>query len=165
MIVDRLRRQPPFVWTVLAIGALLFALYAIAVTALVQAGGSERVSGWSVTAGRQHEMRVTHVEGDGPAAGKLVVGDVIQSVNGRPSLVRGLGWVLFMDLHAGDTYSVRVARGSSIIDYSLMMTARPNLQKLWLVQVPLLIIALVFSATGLGVGLIAVRDRVARLYA
>ena len=45
------------------------------------------------------------------------------------------------------------------------MTARPNLQKLWLVQVPLLIIALVFAATGLGVGLIAANDRVARLYA
>ena len=45
MIADRLRRQPPFVWAVLAIGALLFALYAVAVNALVQAGGSERVSG------------------------------------------------------------------------------------------------------------------------
>jgi hypothetical protein len=65
----------------------------------------------------------------------------------------------------GDTYNVRVARGSSLIDYSLVMTARPNWQKLWLVQVPLLIISWVFSATGLGVGLIAARDRVARLYA
>ena len=37
--------------------------------------------------------------------------------------------------------------------------------KLWLVQVPLLIIAMVFSATGLGVGVIAAHDRVARLYA
>ncbi len=165
MIADRLRRQPPFVWAVLAIGALLFALYAVVVNALVQAGGSERASGWSVTTGPQHQMRVTHVEADGPAAGKLLVGDVIQTVNARPALVRGLGWVLFMDLHPGDAYSVRVARGSSIIDYSLVMTARPNLQKLWLVQVPLLIISLVFSATGLAVGLIAARDRVARLYA
>lgn len=165
MIAGRLRRQPPFVWVVLGIGALLVPLYAVAVNALVQAGGSERVSGWSVTTGPQQQMRVTHVEAGGPAAGKLLVGDVVQAVNGEPSLVRGLGWVLFMDLRPGDTYSVRVARGSSVSDYSLQMTARPNLQKLWLVQVPLLIIALVFSATGLGVGLIAANDRVARLYA
>jgi hypothetical protein len=166
MITDRLRRRPPFVWAVLAIGALLFALYAVAVNALVQAGGSERVSGYSGTTGPQHQMRVTHVEAEeGPDRGQAARGDVIQAVDGRPSLVRGLGWVLFMDLHPGDTYSVRVARGSSISDYSLQMTARPNLQKVWLVQVPLLIIALVFSATGLGVGVIAARDRVARLYA
>ena len=126
---------------------------------------SERVSGWSVTTGPQQQLRVTHVEADGPAAGKLLVGDVVQSVDGRPSLVRGLGWVLFMDLHPGDAYSVRVARDSSIIDHSLVMTARPNLQKLWFVQVPVLVISLVFAATGLGVGLIAANDRVARLYA
>ena len=165
MIANRLRRQPPFVWAVLAIGVLLLVLYAVAVNALVQGGGSERVSGWSATTGPQHQMRVTHVEAEGPAAGKLLVGDVIQTVNGHPSLVRGLGWVLFMEIFPGDTYSVRVARGSSIIDYSLVMTARPNLQRLWLIQVPLLIISLVFFATGLGVGLIAARDRVARLYA
>ena len=57
MIADRLRRQPPFVWAVLAIGALLFALYAVAVNALVQAGESERSFGWSATTGPQHQMR------------------------------------------------------------------------------------------------------------
>ncbi len=85
MIADRLRRQPPFVWAVLTIAAFEVALFAVAANALVQAGGSERVSGCSVTTGPQQQMRVTHVEADGPAAGKLRVGDVVQAVDGRPS--------------------------------------------------------------------------------
>jgi tRNA A-37 threonylcarbamoyl transferase component Bud32 len=161
----QLRQQPPFFWIALAVGTALFALYPFAIGVLVRQGGVETNVGWTAARAGDGRLRVTHVDAGGPADGRLSVGDVLLSANGQPNLPRGLGWVLFMDLRPGDRYRIGVERDGVPIEHELTVSARSNLQKVWLIQVPLLAISFCFFATGLGVSLISARARVARLYA
>jgi len=164
MISLRRPGRPAWFWWVLALGCLLAGLYPYSILVLVRTGGMEVVPGWTV--GRTPEgLHVTQVDVEGPAAGKLLVGDRLGGVNGVPPLPRGIGWVNFMDLHPGDSYTIRVVRGPSEHDYRLIAGGRRNLRKVWVVQVPLLLLSFSFYATGLLVGLVRPGDRVARLYA
>ena len=161
---DRLRAQPPFFWIALAVGTVLFALYPFAVSVLVRAGGVETDLGWAAGRDAEGRLSVTRVDAGGPADG-LTVGDRLLTVNGQPLVTRGLGWVLFMDLRPGDRYRVGVQQDAATIDHELTVMTRSNLQKVWLIQVPLLAISFCFFVTGLGVALLSARARVARLYA
>jgi tRNA A-37 threonylcarbamoyl transferase component Bud32/GAF domain-containing protein len=162
---DQIRRQPPFFWLALAVGTALFVLYPFAVSVLVRAGGVETDLGWVAGRDAQGRMSVTRVDAGGPADGRLAVGDVVLTVNGEPLVARGVGWVLFMDLRPGNRYRVGVQHDGTTVDHELTVAARSNLQKVWLIQVPLLAISFCFFVTGLGVALMSSRARVARLYA
>ena len=163
--IDRLRQQPPFFWVALGVGTAIFALYPFAVTVLLRQGGLETSVGWTAVRDGDGRLRVTHVDTGGPADGRLSDGDILLTVNGQPNKPRGLGWVLFMDLWPGDRYRIRVEHDGAPIERELTASARSNLQKVWLIQVPLLAISFCFFATGLGVALSSARTRVARLYA
>ena len=160
-----MRQQPPFFWVALAVGTAIFALYPFAVAVLLRQGGVETHTGWTAARDGDGRLRVAHVDAGGPADGRLSVGDLLRTVNGQPNMPRGLGWVLFMDLQPGDRYQIGVERDGAPIEHELTASARSNVQKVWLIQVPLLAISFCFFATGLGVALISARTRVARLYA
>ena len=162
---DRLRGQPPFFWIALAVGTALLALYALAISMLVRSGGREVDLGWKVEQNAAGRMAISEVTPGGPADGRLTVGDLLFTVNGHPYIARGLAWLLFMDLRPGDRYRVGIEHDGNAVERELTVGSRSNLQKLWLIQVPLLVVSFAFSATGLGVALISAHARVARLYA
>ena len=162
---DRLRQQPLFFWVALAVATAIFALYPFAVSVLLRQGGLETSVGWTAMRDGDGRLRVAHVDAGGPADGRLSVGDIVLTVNGQANMPRGLGWVQFMDLRPGDRYRIRVEHDGAPLEHELPAAARSNLQRVWLIQVPLLAISFCFFATGVGVASIAARARVARLYA
>ena len=140
----------------------MFALYPFAISVLVRAGGREADFGWTVDRDAAGRLAISEVTAGGPAAGRLTVGDLLLTINGQPNIARGLGWLLFMDLRPGDRYRVGIERNGNALEHELTVTSRSNLQKVWMIQVPLLVISLAFVATGLGVALMSPRARVAR---
>jgi tRNA A-37 threonylcarbamoyl transferase component Bud32 len=162
---DRLRQHPPFFWVAIAVGTAIFALYPFTVSVLVRKGGLETHVGWTAARDDDGRLRVAHVDAGGPADGSLNVGDIVLTVNGLANLPRELGWVLFMDVRPGNHYVVSVEQDGAPIEHELTASSRSNPQKVWLIQVPLLVISFCFFATGVGVALVSPRARVARLYA
>ena len=164
-LADRLRGQPPFFWLALAAGAALFALYPFAIGVLVRADGREVDFGWTARRDAAGRLAISEVVAGGPAAGRLTVGDWLLTINGQPYVARTIGWLLFMDLRPGDRYRVGIERDGNALEHELTVASRSNPQRVWLIQVPLLAISLVFVVTGLGVALMSPHARVARLYA
>jgi S1-C subfamily serine protease len=98
-------------------------------TAPAPVGGTAGVEVQPLTApiasltGARSGVVVTWIDGDGPAARALTVGDVIESIDGR-DVVNGRQWdVRMARLAAGDTVSLRVRRGGQVHDASIVATA------------------------------------------
>ena len=66
---------------------------------------------------------VTWVQQDGAAAGHLMVGDVIEAVDGRPLATRQYWDVPMARLSAGATLTLRVRRRGEVFDVALVATA------------------------------------------
>jgi hypothetical protein len=164
-LADRLRGQPLFFWFALAVGIGLLALYPFAISVLVRAGGRELDLGWTVGRDAAGRFALSEVTPGGPADGRLAVGDLLLTIDGQPYIGRDLGWLHFMDLRPGDRYRVGVEHDGTATEHALTAGSRSSLQKVWLIQAPLLAISFAFVATGLGVALMSAQARVARLYA
>ncbi|MFI5042063.1 MAG: PDZ domain-containing protein, partial [Acidimicrobiales bacterium] len=83
-------------------------------------------------------VRIDYIAGGGSAAGKLLVGDILLAVDGRPIandgsiLERGLrfDYGLLVDRHQiGETVRVRALRGSDRLDLSIPLSAPPGVDR------------------------------------
>ena len=162
---NRLRGHPPFFWLALAVGTALFTLYPFATSVLVRAGGRETDFGWQADRDASGRLTISDVTPGGPAEGRLAIGDLLRSINGQPEIGRGLGWLVFMDFRPGDRYRVGIEHNGNALEHELTVASRSTLQKVWLIQVPLLVVSFAFFVSGLGVALMSPRARVAQLYA
>src|ERR1041384_7120583 len=88
-------RRPVFFWLVLLTCMVYAGLFAFAVYAVARYYGVEKDSGWSVTRTDGRAWFVTHVDDDGPAAGRIEVGDRLLAVNGDERGA-GVGLVFFV---------------------------------------------------------------------
>jgi hypothetical protein len=143
---------------VLLAGALC---YSVAALELWRGGGP--ITGWSAVR-ESGSVRVSDVDGDGPVAHTLKIGDRLLTINTFPPVGQGLGPVALMDLRAGDTYQVTVERSGQIVALDLAM-GRAGADRMWLTRWLLAIVSLAFFVSGCVIGLLRPDDRIARLYA
>ena len=143
--------QPRFFWFVLISSAILLPLFAFQLSEILRFGDTLASPGW-YAARSSSGWIVDRVPQTGPAAGKLVRGDRILSINGDPHAERvDPHWFL---AHAvpGEPYTVEVERGSKRVALQLRMSSThvPD-QRLWAsIQV---FVALIFLITGAMIGL------------
>jgi hypothetical protein len=152
------RGRPPFFWVVLVLGVLLSGLYPFAVHVLSRYGRWEWTYAWS-WARDERGSRVVRTAPDGPAAGKLEVGDRVVAINGDRRVSTEL-WPHFAGIRPGDSYTVRVARGGEEREYTLAL--QTSLSRSLRDQVAALLLSFSFYLMGLSIGLLRPEDRVAR---
>jgi hypothetical protein len=79
----------------------------------------------ALVTGAGNGVVITFVRSDGPAAGRLAVGDVIEEVDGRPLASRDEWDVRISRLSVDDALTVRVRRRSEILDVALAAVSPP----------------------------------------
>jgi S1-C subfamily serine protease len=79
----------------------------------------------ALVTGAEVGVVVTFVRPDGPAAGRLMVGDVIEEIDGRRLATREEWDVRMSRLSVDDALNVRVRRLGEVVDVSLVAVSPP----------------------------------------
>lgn len=79
----------------------------------------------ALATGAEVGVVVTFVRADGPAAGRVMVGDVIEEVDGRPLATREEWDVRMRRLSVDDALTVRVRRRSEVRDVAVVAVSPP----------------------------------------
>ena len=113
-------RRPIFFWLVLVTCVVYAGLFAFTVYAVTRYYGFEKAAGWSVTRTDGTAWFVSHVDGAGPAAGRIEVGDRLLAINGdeRRAVIGFFQWVL---VDGGKTYTVDLDRRGERVSVELPM--------------------------------------------
>jgi hypothetical protein len=146
----------PFLWVVWLVTVLLAAAFGYSAWKMPADAAD---FGWSEVPSRPL-WRVESVRASGPAAGKLLPGDVLLSLNGDHSVAR-MGTTFYRNvLEIGAAYRVQVSRGEVTHEYALV-TVRGQRD---LTSAALgFLLGLVWCVIGLFVGYARPQDAVARL--
>jgi eukaryotic-like serine/threonine-protein kinase len=154
--------RPPFFWLVLALGLLLAAVFGAGTLVLARHGGERGRRGWEASP-TAAGLVVRAVDRHGPAAGRLRAGDRVVAVNGDTRVSDlSLEWLL-LPVPPGGEYTLRVALPDGEREVALTAGSQqaPRWRGTFAVR---LLVALVLCSTGLAVGLLRPREKVARLY-
>jgi GAF domain-containing protein len=152
-------RRPAFFWFVLAAGMALLGFYFWSGFVLVRNIGATDF-GWWQSAFPIRDSIVGSVNAPGPAAGRLEPGDQITAFDGDTRVAR-VGTEAFRQfLRPGATYTIRIERHGITQEHALL--ARPWHGPLSEV-VTYLLISLIFCISGIALGLLKPRDRLAQL--
>jgi len=164
-LVDQTRRKPLFFWIALLVGAVVLGFYLFGAVMISRYGTMTREFGWRVVL-RDRQWVVTEVTPQGPAAGKVQVGDVILAItDGRPRIARSdTGYAEFNEgsmMSAQDVYALEVLRGSVQRRLELQSERRHDNRKL-VSLLAILAAGLGFYLVGLLLGLAKPEDRLTR---
>src|SRR5215510_4973177 len=111
------QRRPPFVWFVVLLSAVYVASFAFTIYAVATYYGEVKDPGWALRVTRDGWF-VSQVDGGGPAAGKIEVGDRLLALNGdERSAVIGVSQ--FRDVAGDDTYRVEFERRGQRVSFDL----------------------------------------------
>ncbi|MDQ2946823.1 MAG: protein kinase [Acidobacteriota bacterium] len=158
---SQIRTGGAFFWCAVLVCALLLGIYPWSAFVVIQYGSLGKDLGW--TAVRQEgSWVVKQVAPAGPAAGFLHLGDRILAFNGEKRAVL-LSPEVMLDLtRAGESYSVAVQSGGTVITKTLECRARKDQHDIfWIVS--LLLVSLTFYSVGATLGILKSQDPVARL--
>lgn len=151
-------RKSAFFWLVLLICVVYAGLFAFTVYAVARYYGVEKAPGWSATRNDGRAWYVSEVDGAGPAAGRIQVGDRLLSINGdeRRSVI---GWFQWVFVDGGSTYRVDLDRGSEQVSVELPMPLVPG-QRLTPIYA---LVGLAFFICGAALALLRPHDPQVRL--
>jgi hypothetical protein len=153
--------KPPYFWITATAGVLLLACVPVVVHSLGAHGSAPRAyRGWSVDAGAAVPV-VRLVDAQGPAAGRLQVGERIVAVNGDARVADIAAH--FRSARPGDAYTLRVAGAPGPREVTLVLGARPQPWPMWL-RVQFVMLACGYLGAGLLIGLLRPEERTARLF-
>src|SRR5579864_1735690 len=111
------KKRPASFWILLGVDVLALAFYIFGAVLIHHYGPVTSTLGWDANLAGGH-WRVDQVDVPGPAANQLKLGDIVQTVNGRPA-----SGALGADLESilpGSSYVVRVSRNG--IGYEFVLT-------------------------------------------
>src|SRR5262245_41092879 len=113
-------RRPVFFWLVLLVCVVYAGLFAFTVYAVARYYGFEKAPGWSVTRNDGTAWFVSDVDDEGPAAGRIQIGDRLLAINGdrRRAVIGYFQWS-FVD--GGKTYRVDLDRQGERVSLELPM--------------------------------------------
>ncbi|HYV05789.1 MAG TPA: PDZ domain-containing protein, partial [Blastocatellia bacterium] len=113
-------RRPVFFWLVILTCVVYAGLFAFAVYAVARYYGVEKSPGWSATRNDGTGWFVSSVDAEGPAAGRIQVGDRLLAINGdeRRAVI---GWFQWVFVDGGKTYRVDLDRGGERVSVELPM--------------------------------------------
>src|ERR1041384_6363 len=151
-------RRPVFFWLVLLTCMVYAGLFAFTVYAVARYYGVEKDSGWSVTRTDGRAWFVTHVDDDGPAAGRIEVGDRLLAINGDERRA-GIGFVQWVFVDGGKTYTVDLDRSGERVSVEMPMALVPG-QRLTPIYA---LVGLVFFVCGAMLALLRPQDPQVRL--
>ena len=112
--------RPVFFWLVLLVCVVYAGLFAFTVYAVTRYYGVEKAPGWSATRNDGTAWFVSNVDPEGPAAGRIQLGDRLLAINGdeRRAVIGLFQWV-FVD--GGKTYRVDLDRRGERVSVELPM--------------------------------------------
>jgi hypothetical protein len=156
---ESVTRRKPFLWLVIAAGIVLLAFYICSGLVLLRnAGGKD--PGWSESFRSINGSIVGEVAVPGPAAGILERGDRILAFNGDPRAANVGPAVFLQFVRPGSDYILRVDRRGETHDCALrMLPWHGDFSQV----ITYIVLSLVFSASGLALGLLKPADRLAQL--
>ena len=152
-------RRHPFTWIVWAASLVTVATFAYVTWLLIVTGASTRIFGWD-EARRRGEWLITSVDPQGPAAGRLEVGDRLIGMNGVPPFGRGGTGVHRRQLWVGEIYQVSIERQGARMTQTLTLAEGPRDLS---ISVTYFLVSLVWCVVGLFIGLARPEHAVARL--
>ncbi len=157
---ERADRSPgqrhPFLWIVRITLAGLVVLFGYAAWRMLQ---DQAAFGWA-EARRGAAIRVAIVDPAGPAAGKLLPGDRLLSLNGDLNVAQVGTAAYRRSALIGERYRIQVERNGEAMEYILGTTrVSPDLRR----RLPYFLIGLVWCAVALFIGFARPQDVLARL--
>jgi eukaryotic-like serine/threonine-protein kinase len=152
------QRRPAFFWLVLLICVVYAGFFAFTIYAVVRYYGVEKAPGWSATRNDGTAWFVTEVDAEGPAAGRIQLGDQLLAIDGdqRRAVIGLFQWV-FVD--GGKTYRVDLDRRGERVSVELPMPLVPG-QRLTPIFA---LVGLAFFICGATVALLRPQDPQVRL--
>ena len=123
-------RRPLFYWFVVCTIPLYAALWLFSGHVLIRDFHHSKAYGWTLAA-RDTGWVFTTVDENGPAAGRLEVGDRLLALNGD-TRAAVLGYLFFANAPLGEIYRLDVDRRGTPVSMDLLMAEGPGRQ-LWLV--------------------------------
>ena len=156
-------RRPVFFWVVLVACALFALAFSFTVYISIHHDGPLKVPGWSALADGSGWV-VADVDGRGPAAGQLEVGDRLLAINGdaRSAIV---GVAYWRHVPGGSTYRVDLERRGERLSVDLLLPLQPGRPFDVVFSVIFVLYTLVFFACGAALGLLRPGDHQVRLVA
>jgi eukaryotic-like serine/threonine-protein kinase len=151
-------RGPLFFWLVVLICAVYAGLCAFTVYAVARYYGVEKYAGWTCDQTDGRVWYVTHVDTNGPAAGRIQVGDRLLALNGdeRRAVI---GFFQWLSVDGDKIYSVDLDRRGERISVELPMALVPG-QRLTPIYA---LVGLAFFICGAGLALLRPEDSQVRL--
>lgn len=166
MLLGQLNSKHPFFWITLALGTIVLALNIYVAIRIINYGNIDPF-GWGGFC-PSSECFVGRVDPDGPAAGKLEVGDKIIAINGDSRIKDGFvigNWGTTLNLKLSTikkTYSIRIIRDSKEHEFTINISHKNNYQKLQNTILYLPII-LVFIVVAMLIGMLKPEQKVAQI--
>jgi eukaryotic-like serine/threonine-protein kinase len=152
--------RPAFFWIAIALAVAVIAFQAC--TAWIVFGDQGgKSSGWEFVYTRPGWV-VLEVDPTGPAAGKLLPGDRVLAMDGDSRVERTGPSVVLPFLAPGTDYSLRIARGQVVRDLALKMLPWEDSNRISK-AITYFLLSLTSLATGLALGLLKPRNRVAQI--
>ncbi len=165
MLLGKLNSKHPFFWISLVLGTIVLALNIYVAIRIINYGNIDPF-GWGSFC-PSSECFVGRVDPDGPAVGRLEVGDKIIAINGDSRIKDGFvigNWGTTLNLKLSTikkTYSIRIIRDSKEHEFTLSISHKNNYQKLQNTIFYLPII-LVFIVVAMLIGMLKPEQKVAQ---
>ena len=139
------RLKQPFVLVVWLATLVAAAVMLLAVRAMIVHGNSAKTLGWTAQSVGL-TIVVSDVDPEGPAAGKLVIGDRLISLNDDRSVSQVGPIYHWLELERGAPYSVSVEREGTELELELLVGSRASNRSFWLA------LGVFWTAMGLFIG-------------